>query len=106
MKFEASSSQIAPPVFDGENYRFWTVKMETCQEALDLWKAMEEDYEVPSLPNNPTVAQSRSHTERKTRKSKAIASLFDVVSQPFSRESCLSKQLKKFGLFEGRTCRR
>jgi hypothetical protein len=79
MKVEASFSQIAPPVFNVENYRFWIVKMETYQEALDLWKAMEEDYEVHSLPNNPTMAQSRSHKERKTRKSKAIASLFDVV---------------------------
>jgi len=79
MKVEASFSQIAPPVSNIENYRLWIVKMETYQEAIDLWKAMEEDYEVPSLPINPTMAQSRSHKEKKNRKSKAIASLFDVV---------------------------
>lgn len=24
-------------------------------EVLDLWEAIEEDYEVPPLPNNPTM---------------------------------------------------
>ncbi|GMP24591.1 hypothetical protein CsSME_00050092 [Camellia sinensis var. sinensis] len=54
--------------------------METYLEALDLWEAVEEDYEVAPLPNNPTVAQMKSHKEKKTRKSKAKAALFAGVS--------------------------
>lgn len=80
MEAESSFSQIAPPVFDGENYQLWAVKMETYLEALDLWEAVEEDYEVPPLPNNPTMAQIKNHKEKKTRKSKAKASLFAAVS--------------------------
>jgi len=49
-------------------------------EALDLWEAVEEDYEVHPLPNNPTVAQIKNHKERKIRKSKAKACLFTAVS--------------------------
>ena len=49
-------------------------------EALDLWEAIEEDYDVPPLPANPTMAQLKTHKERKTRKSKAKACLFTVVS--------------------------
>ncbi|KZV43091.1 hypothetical protein F511_04483 [Dorcoceras hygrometricum] len=50
--------------------------METYLQALDLWEAGEEDYEVPALPNNPTMAQIRAQKEKKTKKSKARACLF------------------------------
>ncbi|XP_019257121.1 PREDICTED: uncharacterized protein LOC109235461 [Nicotiana attenuata] len=80
METEMSFSQLAPPVFDGENYQLWAVRMETYLEALDLWEAVEEDYDVLPLPNNPTVAQIKSHKEKKTRKSKAKATLFAGVS--------------------------
>ncbi|OIT29632.1 protein trichome birefringence-like 35, partial [Nicotiana attenuata] len=75
-----SFSQLAPPVFDGQNYQLWAVRMETYLEALDLWEAVEEDYDVLPLPNNPTMAQIKSHKEKKTRKSKAKATLFAGVS--------------------------
>ena len=54
--------------------------MIVCLEAFDLWEAIEEDYDIPSLPANPTMAQLKTHKERKTRKSKAKMCLFYVVS--------------------------
>ena len=54
--------------------------METYLEAMDLWEAVEEDYEILPLPNNPTMTQIKSHKERKTKKSKAKATLFAAVS--------------------------
>ena len=54
--------------------------MENHLEALDLSKAVEEEYDVPVLPENPTVAQMKSYREKKTRKSKAKAVLFAIVS--------------------------
>ncbi|XP_061949956.1 scopoletin glucosyltransferase-like, partial [Populus nigra] len=71
MEVEASFSHISSPIFNGENYQLWAVRMETYLEALDLWEAIEEDYDVPPLPNNPTMAQIKSHRERKTKKSKS-----------------------------------
>ncbi|XP_039128921.1 uncharacterized protein LOC120265069 [Dioscorea cayenensis subsp. rotundata] len=44
--------------------------MEAHLEAHDLWEAMDEDYEVPLLPANPTMAQIKNHKEQKSRKSK------------------------------------
>ena len=81
MEAEASFSPIAPPLFDGKNYDLWAVRMESYLEALDLWEAVEEDYEIPPLPNNPTMAQIKYHKERKTRKAKAKSCLFAGVSQ-------------------------
>jgi len=80
MEVEASFSSIAPPVFDGDNYQIWALRMETYLDALDLWEAVEEDYEIPALPNNPTMAQIKAHKEKKTKKSKAKACLFAAVS--------------------------
>ena len=53
MEAETSFSHIFSPIFDGENYQLWTVKIKTYVEALDLWEAVEEDYEVHLLSNNP-----------------------------------------------------
>jgi len=80
MDAEASFSPIAPPVFDGDNYQIWAVRMETYLDALDLWEAVEEDYDISALPNNPTIAQIKAHKEKKTKKSKAKACLFAAVS--------------------------
>ncbi|KAG6531220.1 uncharacterized protein LOC122024699 [Zingiber officinale] len=86
MEAEASFSTISPPVFDGDNYQIWTVHMETYLDALDLWEALNVDYEIPVLPANSTMAQIKVHKEKKTKKSKAKACLFAAVSATiFSR---------------------
>nr|GMD40965.1 Putative transposon Ty5-1 protein [Ipomoea batatas] len=55
--------------------------MEAYLEANDLWDAVKEDYEVPPLTDNPTMAQLKSHNLKKSRKSKAKATLFAAVSE-------------------------
>ena len=86
MQSEISLSSLAPPIFEGENYHIWAIKIESCLEAADVWKAVEEDYEIPPLPQNPTMAQIRNKKERKQRKAKAKAFLFNAVSPTiFSR---------------------
>ena len=89
MNMEASSSSLsalAPLVFDEENYQAWAVKMQVYMEGCDYWEAMEDDYEVAALPDNPTLNQIRYHKEMKTKKVKAKACLYVVVSPTiFSR---------------------
>jgi hypothetical protein len=73
--------------------------MSTYLEAVDLWDAVEEDYEVQPLPANPTVAQMKNHKERKTRKSKAKACLFSAVSSTiFTRIMNLKSAKRHLGL--------
>lgn len=71
----------SPPIFDGENYQAWAVRIIVHLEALDLWEAVEDDYEIQPLPANPTMTQLKNHKERKTKKSKAKATLFSAVSE-------------------------
>ncbi|XP_049389640.1 uncharacterized protein LOC125854176 [Solanum stenotomum] len=80
MEESSSLSAMAPPVFNGENFHMWAVRMEAYLKALDLWEAIEEDYEVLPLPENPTMAQLKNHKDKKTRKSKAKEFLFSAVS--------------------------
>ena len=51
---DSSFNPISPPIFKGDNYNLWAIRMKTYMEALDLWDAVEEDYPIPNLPNNPT----------------------------------------------------
>jgi hypothetical protein len=46
METEASFSGIATAVFDGSNYELWPVLMDAYLKFLDMWEAMEEDYEI------------------------------------------------------------
>ncbi|XP_015576935.2 uncharacterized protein LOC107261514 [Ricinus communis] len=80
MDAETPFTALAPPVFDGEGYHVWAAKMEAHLKVNNLWEAVEEDYEVLPLPANPTMAQIKTHKEKKSRKSKARASLFVAVS--------------------------
>ncbi|PKI36908.1 hypothetical protein CRG98_042688 [Punica granatum] len=73
-------STITPPVFDGENYQAWAMKMQAYMEGADFWDAVEEDYEVAALPDNPTMNQIGYHKERVTTKAKAKSCLYAAVS--------------------------
>ena len=68
MTSEAPLNALAPPVFDGINYQVWVVHMEDYLDASDLWETVNEEYEVPPLFDNPTMAQIKLHNERRQRK--------------------------------------
>lgn len=56
--------------------------MKPYQESLDAWEAIEEDYEVPQLPNNPTMGSVEiPQGEKKTKKAKEKSCLFAGVSE-------------------------
>ncbi|KAK3438804.1 hypothetical protein EUGRSUZ_C03626 [Eucalyptus grandis] len=71
---------MAFPVFTGENYQAWAVKMTAFLEGHDLWEAVEDDYEIAPLPNNPTMNQIKLRKERTTRKAKAKSCMYAAVS--------------------------
>ncbi|KAL4378524.1 hypothetical protein GQ457_02G043360 [Hibiscus cannabinus] len=45
-----------PPIFVGENYHIWVVKMKTYLQAYDLWEVVEMDRDPPPLRANPTLS--------------------------------------------------
>ena len=81
MDVESSFSLIAPPIFDGESYDLWKVKMKSYMESFHLSDAVEKDYQVSPLPENLTMAQIKHHKEVKTKKAKVKTCLFAGVRQ-------------------------
>jgi len=53
--------------------------MKSYMKFFDLWDAVEKDYEVSPLPENPTTTQIKHHKEEKT-KVKVKTCLFASVS--------------------------
>ena len=94
MTSKASLNALAPPVFDGINYQVWVVRMEAYLDVSDLWEAISEEYEVPPLLDNPTMAQIKLHNKMRQRKSKTKASLFAVVSSTIFHQNHDTEDIK------------
>ena len=77
---QSDNSVLTLPIFQGENYHLWAIRMEAFLDASDLWEAVEEDYEVGPLLENSLLNQIKFHKERKQQKSKAKSCLFFAVS--------------------------
>ncbi|TYK29919.1 Retrovirus-related Pol polyprotein from transposon TNT 1-94 [Cucumis melo var. makuwa] len=62
---EVVSWTPSPLIFDENNYQVWVVRMEAYMEALDIWEAVQEDYEIPTLPDNPPWHKSKRKRRRR-----------------------------------------
>ncbi|XP_038680189.1 uncharacterized protein LOC119981203 [Tripterygium wilfordii] len=82
----SNSSLPAPPVFKGEGYDFWVVRMEALLNAHDLWNSVEKGYELVELADDATVAQIKAQKDSQTRNFKALSYIHAAVTEEiFSR---------------------
>ena len=65
--------------FTHENYQIWFVKIHAFLKAYELWKFVMEDKKHDSLPENTTLAQIKSNSEVKAKKSRAKSPMQNVV---------------------------
>jgi len=68
----------APPVFSGENFEIWSVKMKSYLEVSGLWEVVIT--EIQSLQADPTIAEIRNYNEESRTRSKAKTSIHSVIS--------------------------
>jgi hypothetical protein len=71
----SSNSTSAIPVFSGEHYHIWAVKMRFYLRSQGLWNIVVSDSDPLPLTANPTIAQMKAHEEEKLKKDKAITCL-------------------------------
>ncbi|XP_050231899.1 uncharacterized protein LOC126680763 [Mercurialis annua] len=78
----ASGSFQAPqaPIFTGENYQIWSVKMKSYLKALSLWNVVESGKEPAPLPENPTMHQIKVYEEEAARKDRALTCIYSALS--------------------------
>jgi len=74
----------APPVFSGENFEIWSVKMKSYLEASGLWNVVMS--EIPPLQEDPTVAQIRNYNDEAMRRSKAKICIHCVNKNSISEQ--------------------
>ena len=89
MEAESSFSVMAPPVFNGDNYQTWAVRTKTYLDAMDMGETVEKDYEVPLLPNNPTMAQTKIIKTGKSKNQRQRPVYFQQYLLQSSLELCL-----------------
>jgi hypothetical protein len=75
--FTSSNSASSIPLFNGEHYHIWGVKMRFYLRSQGLWNVVvfDSDSDPPPLTANPTIAQMNTHEEEKLKKDKAITYL-------------------------------
>ena len=76
----SAHSHSSVPIFDGEHYHIWAVKMRFFLRSQGLWNIVETDADPYPLRANPTLAQIRAHEEEKLKKDKAITCLHSGIA--------------------------
>ncbi|RVX12855.1 Retrovirus-related Pol polyprotein from transposon RE1 [Vitis vinifera] len=71
----SSNTSSVIPVFNGEHYHIWAVKMRFYLRSQGLWNVVMSEADPPPLGANPTVAQMKAYEEEKLKKDKAITCL-------------------------------
>jgi len=83
------------PVFTGQNYGVWAVKIETYLKAFNLWEIVESDRQPILLGNNPTIAQMKFFNEEKAKRFKALTCLHNAVSEEIFTRIMACKSAKE-----------
>nr|KYP62540.1 hypothetical protein KK1_017078 [Cajanus cajan] len=65
-----STNSPAIPMFNGENYHIWAVKMKFVLRSQGLWNVVISEADPPPLRENPTIAQIKAYEEEKLKKDK------------------------------------
>ncbi|EOY33038.1 Uncharacterized protein TCM_041046 [Theobroma cacao] len=73
-------SIAAPPVFNGNNYPMWAVKMKAYLKAFDLWEVVEVGGDPPARQANPTIAQMKQYNEEVAKRFKALSCIHSAVT--------------------------
>jgi len=79
MAITNQTSSIPVPIFTGENYDFWSVKMKTFFCSQDLWDIIEEGFTIAEDTSTHTAAQKKELKENKQKDSRALFALQQAV---------------------------
>lgn len=60
----ANQQTTGPPIFTGENYQIWAIKMKAYLKALNLWEVVERgEPAVQPLRDNATLIEIKRYDE-------------------------------------------
>ncbi|XP_044473243.1 uncharacterized protein LOC123201750 [Mangifera indica] len=73
-------SSMSPPIYNGENYHIWAVKMKAFLRGLGLWQYVEEEKQPFPLGPNPTLNQIIMHEEEMTKSPITLSMIHQAVT--------------------------
>ncbi|XP_052203182.1 uncharacterized protein LOC127808652 [Diospyros lotus] len=76
----SSSASLSPPIFNGEHYQAWAVKMKAYLRGLGIWQFVETDRAVPPPVANPTINQIRQCEKEESKAPRALSHIHVAVS--------------------------
>ncbi|XP_024162529.1 uncharacterized protein LOC112169713 [Rosa chinensis] len=80
MASSSNSSEIRVPIFNGENFDLWMIKMRTMFISHELWSYVDEGYTVPEI-ENMSIAQKLELKKKIKKDAKALGILQNSVSE-------------------------
>lgn len=75
------TSTLSLPIFDGQNYQVWAVKMKAHLRGIGLWKWVESEREIQPLENNPTLNQIRAHGDELSKAPRVLSIIHPAISE-------------------------
>ena len=79
-------SNVQVPIFSGENYDFWSIKLRTLFLSMNLWDMVETGYLTPESTSSLSEAEIKELKEKKSKDAGALGMIQRGVSEAiFSR---------------------
>ncbi|KAK4390018.1 hypothetical protein Sango_2065100 [Sesamum angolense] len=96
------AKQISVPIFSGQNYDYWAIKMKTYFQSQKLWEIVEEGVTLPEDSSTSSSPEKGKLENKKAKNSEALYYIQTTVADHIIQELVLLHRQKKHGAF----CRR
>ncbi|GAB4838115.1 hypothetical protein Ancab_039836 [Ancistrocladus abbreviatus] len=98
----ASSSYLLPiPIFNGENYEFWKIKMRTLLRSQNLWSCVEVGHNEPNSEESLSVEEKKKLEEDEVMDARALLFLQQGVTDAlFPRISKANRAKEAWDILE------
>ncbi|KAL0425546.1 UNVERIFIED_CONTAM: Retrovirus-related Pol polyprotein from transposon TNT 1-94 [Sesamum radiatum] len=93
------AKQISVPIFSGQNYDYWAIKMKTYFQSQKLWEIVEEGVTLPEDSSTSSSAEKGKLENKKAKDSEALYYIQTAVADHIFPRIMLLHRQKKHGAF-------
>ncbi|CAL2276375.1 unnamed protein product [Prunus armeniaca] len=76
----SGGGELRVPIFNGENFNFWQIKMKTIFRSHELWEMVENGYKIPVKEEALTEAEKKLLREYAVKDARALGIIQGAVS--------------------------
>lgn len=75
------TDELKIPIFDGEDFEFWMIKMKTTVVSYDLWTYIDQGYTVSDVPEYDLTVNQRLELKKNIKKdAKALGIIQNAIT--------------------------